>query len=100
MNVRTLQKAISPPLLPRSRQQFPRIRVLLVLVTRVSPEITFSLFPTCTPIGTPVPNDSPRPPTASPRHVLVIIQRRRCGRERRLQRHPHRFAACHAGACP
>ncbi|KAI0245442.1 hypothetical protein BJV78DRAFT_1263194 [Lactifluus subvellereus] len=87
----------SPPFLARARQQLPRLRVLLVLIARVRPQIPLPPVPLHRRRRCILPIIAPRPPAAPPRLVLVLVQRRRRGRERRLQRHPHRFAAHRPG---
>lgn len=73
----------SQPLLTRARQHLPRFRILLILIARIRPEITFPPIP---PIVSTV-HVAPwlRPSTALPSLVLVFIERRRRRRERRLK---------------
>lgn len=88
----------SPPFLARARQQPPRLRVLLIFITRVRPEIAFPPIPLR---RRRIPIIAPRPPATLPRLVLIFVYSRWRGRERRLQRHPHRLAAHRTtcGAC-
>ena len=133
---KTERAKFSPPLPISARQHPPRRRILLVLITRIRPEIPFPFpFPISLTLLLPtrfvaavltivmittiifvisIVRNAVRtghcatetfrwdrrrwrrqpPPTALPRCVFVFVYRGRRGRERRLKRHPHRFATC------
>lgn len=84
--------SVTPPLLARvsrnTREQLPRSTILLILLARVLPHTTLHALP-CPIRSWSRRSSSSTRPRRVPLLIRIVVQRRRSGRKRRLQRYPH-----------